>query len=221
MDLSCIAPERVATRSRSSSPRLRGETEKVTSADLPQAACWQHQGLRSGFEVAYFTVAPGRVRVDGTTTGLQDGLAWIVGYRLELDGAWATRRARVIARGASGRIERVLEADGVGHWLVDGEARPELDGCWDIDLESSAMTNALPIHRLGLSIGTQAAAPAAYVRIFNLTVERIEQSYARTDDQAGSQRYDYEAAAFDFRCRLAYDKSGLVVDYPGIAVRAG
>jgi hypothetical protein len=29
------------------------------------------------------------------------------------------------------------------------------------------------------------------------------------------------APAFDFACRLTYDESGLVLDYPGIAVRAG
>ena len=38
---------------------------------------------------------------------------------------------------------------------------------------------------------------------------------------ATGQHYDYTAPAFDFRCRLVYDQSGLVPDYPGIAVRAG
>ncbi|MGE5286203.1 MAG: putative glycolipid-binding domain-containing protein [Micromonosporaceae bacterium] len=31
----------------------------------------------------------------------------------------------------------------------------------------------------------------------------------------------YEISAFDFTCRLVYDEGGLVLDYPGIAVRAG
>jgi hypothetical protein len=43
----------------------------------------------------------------------------------------------------------------------------------------------------------------------------------RITDEAGCQRYDYAAPAFDFAARLVYDKSGLVLDYPGIAVRAG
>jgi len=37
----------------------------------------------------------------------------------------------------------------------------------------------------------------------------------------GRQRYDYAAPVFDFACRLLYDESGLVLDYPGIAIRAG
>jgi len=33
--------------------------------------------------------------------------------------------------------------------------------------------------------------------------------------------YDYTAHVFGFTGRLVYDVSGLVLDYPGIAVRAG
>jgi hypothetical protein len=40
-------------------------------------------------------------------------------------------------------------------------------------------------------------------------------------DEADRQRADYAAPVFDFACRLLYDESGLVLDYPGIAVRAG
>jgi hypothetical protein len=82
------------------------------------------------------------------------------------------------------------------------------------------MTNALPVHRLHLHLGQQAAAPAAYVRAVGLAVERLEQSYVRVSDEDGRQRYDYVAPTFDFTCRLVYDETGLVVDYPGIAVRA-
>jgi hypothetical protein len=36
---------------------------------------------------------------------------------------------------------------------------------------------------------------------------------------ASSRGYRYAASAFDFRAALVYDRSGLVPDYPGIAVR--
>jgi uncharacterized protein len=115
----------------------------------------------------------------------------------------------------------LLEADGNGHWLVDGDPARHLDGCLDVDLETSAMTNALPVRRLGLRVAAGAAAPAAFVRAFGQPVERLDQTYARTTDEAGRHRYDYAAPAFDFEARLVYDESGLVLDYPGIAVRAG
>jgi hypothetical protein len=104
---------------------------------------------------------------------------------------------------------------------VDGKPARRLDGCLDVDLEASAMTNALPVRRLSLPVAAAAAAPAAYVRATGLMVERLEQTYLRTTDEAACQRYDYAAPAFGFGARLVYDESGLVLDYPGIAVRAG
>ena len=82
------------------------------------------------------------------------------------------------------------------------------------------MTNALPVRRMGLPVAARAAAPAAYVRAVGLAVERLEQTYVRAADEASWQRYDYAAPAFDFTARLVYDQAGLVLDYPGIAVRS-
>ncbi|HUC13514.1 MAG TPA: putative glycolipid-binding domain-containing protein [Acidimicrobiales bacterium] len=189
--------------------------------NLPTSACWEHSGLRRGFEVAYFSVGAFALRVEGTTTGLQDGEAFVVTYYLELDHEWRTRTARVAAHTVLGLIERVLESDGEGRWRVDGEAASHLDGCLDVDLEASAVTNALPVHRLSLAVGKSEAIPAVYVRLTGEIVERLEQRYARVEDREGCRRYDYEAPAFDFRSRLVYDENGLVVNYPGIAVRAG
>ena len=112
-----------------------------------------------------------------------------------------------------------LQGDGSGGWAVDGSPAPLVDGCLDVDLEGSACTNAFPVHRLGLDVGQRAEAPAAYVRALDLTVERLEQSYARLEDDAGRRRYDYASPAFGYRDELVYDEFGLVLDYPGIAAR--
>jgi uncharacterized protein len=192
-------------------------------APFPATACWRHRGARSGFEVAYFQAGPRGWRMDGTTAAAEDDQTWIVSYSILLDAAWLTREARVTARTASGQHglrETVLTGDGEGHWSVDGRPAAYLDGCLDVDLESSALTNTLPAHRLGLAVGGRAEAPAAYVRALDLSAGRLEQSYARLPDQGGSQRYRYAAPAFGFTCTLIYDESGLVLDYPGIAVRA-
>ena len=114
----------------------------------------------------------------------------------------------------------MLESDGNGHWLVDGTAADELDGCLDVDLESSAMTNTFPVHRDELPPGNEASAPATYVRAVDLGIERLEQSYRRLPDEDRNQCFDYRSPAFDFQARLVYDPAGLALDYPGIAVRA-
>jgi uncharacterized protein len=192
----------------------------VTFAPLPVSACWQHRGVRSGFEVAYFEADYWGHRFDGTTAAIEDAQSWIVSYSIELDAAWRTRRARITGRTASGLSEAELACDEAGRWRVNGRPAAHLDGCLDVDLESSALTNTLPVHRLELAAGDRAETPAAYVRALDLSVERLEQTYTRLPDEAGRHRYLYAAPAFDFTCTLSYDESGLVLDYPGIAVRA-
>jgi hypothetical protein len=181
---------------------------------------WQHVGARNGFEVAFLNRAGDEHRVEGDTTAVEGGAAWAVHYRISLDSGWRTRHAHVVGRSEGGRRELTLQCDGNGRWQVDGAHAPHLDGCLDVDLESSALTNAFPAHRLGLQVGEQAEAPAAYVRALDLGVERLEQRYARLADDGHRRRYHYAAPRFDFECELVYDESGLVLDYPGIATRA-
>ncbi|HEY2238822.1 MAG TPA: putative glycolipid-binding domain-containing protein [Streptosporangiaceae bacterium] len=194
---------------------------------FPATACWRHRDARVGFEVAYFRAlepaagqAPGW-RIDGTTTAREDSQTWVVSYRIEADAAWATRRARITATTVTGSHATELRADGAGHWLIDGQPAPHLDGCLDVDLESSAMTNTLPVHRLDLAPGARADAPAAYVRAATVATDRLEQVYRRRPGQEDRLGYDYAAPAFGFTARLVYDEAGLIVSYPGIAERAG
>jgi hypothetical protein len=183
-------------------------------------AAWRHVDARVGFEVLFLRREHDVVRLDGYSTAVQEGEAWGIRYTLTLDEEWVTRHARVVGQSAQGEQEIRLEGDGSGEWRVDGEPAPELSGCLDVDLEASACTNALPVRRLGLQIGERAEAPAAYVRAPILRVERLEQSYARLEDDGDEgTRYDYAAPAFAFRTILTYDQAGFVLDYPGIAVR--
>jgi len=187
----------------------------------PQAAAWAHHDARVGFEVAYFEpVPPGHV-ITGCTTAVEGGQAWIVDYTIRVDSDWRTRSAAVHGRSGAGPLSLSLQSDGHGRWQVNGVPAPFLDGCMDVDLESSAMTNALPVHRLALLPDERATAPAVYVRAVSLHVERLEQTYVRTLDDGPRERYHYAAPAFDFTCDLVYDATGLVLEYPGIAVRAG
>jgi uncharacterized protein len=187
-------------------------------AELPASAAWRHRDARVGFEVLFASRDTDGVRLDGHSTAVEDGVAWGVRYTLLLDTDWRTRSAHVGVRSSHGSREILLEGDS-GEWLVDGEHAPALSGCLDVDLEASAATNALPVRRLGLRVGERAEAPAAYVRAVDLGVERLEQSYARLPDDGDHTRYDYASPAFGFRATLVYDEFGLVVDYPGIAVR--
>jgi uncharacterized protein len=193
---------------------------EMAFATPPESAAWRHRDAREGFEVVFLHAGDDGYRLDGHTTAVEEGQAWAVWYRITLDAGWRTRSAQVAGRSAAGLHELALEADGSGSWRVNGAEAPHLDGCLDVDLESSSCTNAFPVHRLGLEVGRGAEAPAAYVRALDLSVERLEQRYVRVEDEGSRGRYDYTAPAFGFEGRLVYDEFGLVLDYPGIAVRA-
>jgi hypothetical protein len=186
---------------------------------LPPTAAWRHIGARDGFEVVFLAAAPGGHRLEGHVAAVEQGQAWAVTYLIEVDGGWATRRARVTTHSPAGRFERTLEADGAGAWRVEGAPAALLDGCLDVDLEASACTNALPVHRLRLGVGEVADAPAAYLRAVDLAVERLEQRYEQLPDEGAGRRFAYAAPRFDYADRLTYDAHGLVLDYPGLATR--
>lgn len=180
-------------------------------ATLPAFAAWRFVEAVNGFEVMY--VQPNLLR--GHTSAVEDGKAYAVHYEIMLDDDWHTRQARVMSDTVAGPRETLLESDGAGRWTVDAKHAPHLDGLIDVDLEASACTNTLPVHRLSLPAGEVIAAPAAYVGALDLSVTRLNQTYRRLDDR----HYDYTSEGGDFRAVLSYDAAGLLVDYPGIATR--
>jgi hypothetical protein len=187
---------------------------------LPLTASWRHEASREGHEVVFFTNVPGGLRLEGCTAAVEGHQAWVVDYEIVVDEKWRTESAHVRARSRSGEHEVRVQADGSGRWLIDGVVAEHLDGCVDIDLESSACTNTLPIHRLALGVGEAGESPAVYLRAIDLDAERLEQRYHRVaDDGTSRRRFHYSASRFDYDDDLVYDTHGLVLHYPGIATR--
>ena len=162
-------------------------------------AAFRHHTSRDGFEVVFIAER----RFEGQITAVEDGRPYALRYAIDLDDAWRTRRRRSTATRERSCSRATARATG-----ASTAPAAELDGCLDVDLEASAVTNAFPVARGATD------APAAWVR-FDLSVERLEQTYAR----AGERTYDYVCPRFDFRAELVYGEDGLVVEYPGIATR--
>jgi hypothetical protein len=205
----------------STSRRYDRDNGSVTAAfdELPPTAAWRHEASREGHEVVFFNIVPGGVRLNGCTAAVEDGQAWVISYEVVVDEKWRTSSAQVWARSRSGEHQVRVQADGPRRWLIDGAAAEHLDGCVDIDFESSACTNTLPVHRLALGIGESHESPAVYLRAPNLDIERLDQRYHRTADDAGTPRFHYSAPRFAYDDHLVFDSHGLVLHYPGIATR--
>jgi hypothetical protein len=185
-------------------------------ADLPPVACWRLEGAYDGFEVARFSWGGGGLVLEGTTVGHEQGVPWTIHYVVEVAADWHVRRARLTDY--AGTDVRIT-ADGAGSWAVDGDPRPDLAGCLDLDLEASVVTNTLPVHRLSLRVGEHGVSVAAYVRTAGLVVERLEQTYLRRPDEDGGLEYLYESPRFGYRDSLRFGPDGLVIVYPGVGAR--
>jgi hypothetical protein len=149
--------------------------------------------------------------LEGTVVTSFDGVPAEGGYLVSTDPAWLTTDVSVtLILGDEAKEVALGAAD--GSWSVDGEARPDLDGCLDVDLGISPSTNTLPIRRLSLPVGASAELDAAWVKFPELTVERLAQRYTRLDDQ----RWLYESIASGFRAQLQVDPDGMVIDYERI-----
>ncbi|MCJ1708068.1 putative glycolipid-binding domain-containing protein [Microbacterium sp. VKM Ac-2923] len=188
-------------------------------APLPASAGWRHHGTRTGFEVVFFVPTLDGHRLAGRTTADDGASMWSIDYAVIVDSAWRTREARAAALTVSGEKQVTVSRDDGGGWRVDGRSRPELHGCVDIDFESSAMTNTLPLRRREMVAGVPIDVPAAFVRAPDLRVERLEQRYTLIEAAPERVVFHYESSTFGFACDLLYDAAGLVTEYPGIATR--
>jgi hypothetical protein len=180
-------------------------------------AAWQHVEGRRGFEVARLEPLPeGGHRVDGHSTGEDEGLAWGMHYALCVDASWATRSLELAGFSEDGPWSLALAADGAGTWTRDGAPAPALDGCLDVDLVSTVFTNTLAVRRLALDVGHSSSLDAVWIGTpAGREVERMAQRYARV----GIRGYRFEVVGGEFAAELEIDEFGLVARYPGLAVR--
>ena len=97
-----------------------------------------------------------------------------------------------------------------GNWFVNGKIREDLAECRDVDLELSPATNTLPIRRSAVRIGEKVELVAAWIRVPDLTVEPLRQSYERISETM----YLYKSN--NFQAKLEVDEIGLVTSYEGV-----
>jgi hypothetical protein len=140
-------------------------------------------------------------------------------FRVDLDEGWVTREVVVDAVARGGQRTLTLSADDERRWTVDGRYDPDLDGCIDVDVAATPLTNTFPMRRLaGLEAGRQVTTPIAWVDVPDLGVARVDQTYRRLPDVEGLQAWEYRSPQHG-PFLLTVDTEGLVVTYEGFARR--
>jgi hypothetical protein len=179
-------------------------------------AAWDGRGL----EHLRLVVEPGAVVADSVILAVDDsGRAYRARYRIDCDGAWTVRRARVEVLEEPARALD-LRADGRGRWTDGATGAPlPLDGCVDVDVYPSPFTNTLPMRRLPAALGRPVVITVAWVLLPELTVEAVRQEYTLLSRDADGARWRFRSVDADFTAEIAVDRDSLVLDYPGIARR--
>ena len=131
---------------------------------------WTSASLESSEDCVIHEQPAGVALSSSTTLPLDDGLGRI-DYELEADADWRVLGATITV---SGRTDRRIEIErSSAGWTVDGEPRPDLDACVDLDLGWTPATNILPLRRRPVAIGESVSTRAAWVRFPEFDVVEI------------------------------------------------
>jgi uncharacterized protein len=176
------------------------------------------------------------VDLDGaglSATGMQLGAEpapFRVDYRLEAP-EFITRELELTATAEGWRRRLLLRQDGSGGWeaKIDDEgdvaggpwdgSLPDLSEAVDIDIQSSPLTNTMPILRHGFQREGSGNFLMAFVTTPSLRVEASPQRYehVRTTEDGSVVRYISRDG--DFTAELELDADGLLAFYPRLARR--
>ena len=168
---------------------------------------WHCGLLASSEHASILTVGDDRTAVEGRVVLPLGDVPCDITYRLGVDAGIETIHMEATVHAAGHRRQVVVDAvERV--WTVDGEVDEALEGCTDIDLGWSPITNTIPMRRLGLDVGESAEITAAWFRFPELELEPNRQRYTRKAENL----WRYQAGDFDFE--LVVDpESGLITKY--------
>lgn len=162
-----------------------------------------------GHDFARVSVDEDGVFIDGTAIFVEESLLCKLDYSIICDSGWRTRSAKVSGFAGERKIEIEISTDAENVWKLNGAEIAEVEGCIDVDLNFTPMTNALPIRRLNLTVGERATVLAAWLRFPDFRLELLEQVYERSSPMI----YHYESGGGNFTSEIETDDFGLAVNY--------
>ena len=163
-----------------------------------------------GHESARVFFAEDSWYLEGTAVFLYEDKSCRLDYLIECDDKWNTTAADVTGWVGEEIVELEIDIDEDRRWFINGKESPAVKGCLDVDFHFSPITNTLPIRRLNIPTGKEAAVKAAWLKFPEFNFEPLEQTYTQLDEM----HYRYESGGGKFMREIAVNEAGLVTDYP-------
>ena len=183
-------------------------TETPLHTELIATALWRASDCTSLDNFQLVHIAQGYI-LSGRVLTVFDGHPADVFYVVFCNNAWITQSAAVQVRRGDGSHGIELRRDSDARWWQGDVVLDQLDGLIDVDISITPATNTLPIRRLAPEVGELHAIDAVWIRVPELTVERLTQRYTRTSQH----RFHYESGDGAFHADLDVDDAGVVVQY--------
>lgn len=147
--------------------------------------------------------------LDGAAIFLNEGEPCRLEFLIECDKDWSTASASIDGWIGDEPVEIEIDIED-GVWFLNGNEITAVEGCVDIDLNFSPVTNLLPLKRLNIAVGESKSVRAAWLKFPSLELEPLEQKYARIDDTT----IRYESSGGKFVRDLKINDAGIVIEYP-------
>jgi hypothetical protein len=113
-----------------------------------------------------------------------------------------------------------LAADGSGGWgEVNGAARAELWGCFDLDLGWTPFATTIAVRALGLRVGESATRSFARIDVESLAADVVTKTYTRVGERRW--RVDEPGHGVPGSGVIDVDEQGFVLNHEGRFVRTG
>jgi uncharacterized protein len=148
--------------------------------------------------------------LDGSSIFLWEGKSCRLEYLIECDTDWQTAFVSIDGWVGDETIAIEIDVDQGNGWTMNGEEIEEVEGCIDIDLNFSPVTNLLPIKRSNIAVGQAVDVRAAWLRFPSFKLEPLSQVYTRLSKTT----YRYESGGGKFVTEIEVNETGLVTKYP-------
>src|SRR5436190_1246392 len=112
--------------------------------------------------------------VNSTIVGFYNEKIYRIEYLIRLNKSWETYYCLIKSQFNDEIKELEFEKD-QNKWSLNGKYIDSFDGCTDVDIPLTPLTNSLPINRLKLSLGQEENIDIIYIDLLEDSIKHVKQ----------------------------------------------